>query len=165
MSTDSPRTPGTTYNLLFVCTGNTCRSPMAAAIARGLARERGWTHVAVQSAGTGAAPGAAASDEAIAVAREHDFDLEGHAAQPLAPLLIAWADLILAMGPAHLNAILDLGGREKVSLVTDFLADDRAGAAVADPFGGDYEGYRETFDELQDAVSALLERLEPILAP
>ncbi|HEX2167194.1 MAG TPA: hypothetical protein VHG09_08130, partial [Longimicrobiales bacterium] len=73
------RVEGTTYNLLFVCSGNTCRSPMAGAIARGLLHERGWTHVAVDSAGTGAVSGAAASPEAVVVAREHGLELDAHA--------------------------------------------------------------------------------------
>jgi protein-tyrosine phosphatase len=138
---------------------------MAAVIARGLLQERGWTHVDVRSAGTGAAPGSAASAEAIVVSREHQLDLSEHAAQPLTPELVAWADLVLAMGASHVHAITALGGAGKVALVTDFLPGDDAGAAVADPFGGDEDSYRETFGQLREAVSALLARLEPILAP
>jgi protein-tyrosine-phosphatase len=165
MSTDTPRVRGTTYNLLFVCTGNTCRSPMAAAIATGMLEARGWTHVAVQSAGTGAARGATASPHAVDVAREHDLDLSGHASQALTPDLVQWADLILAMGPSHIHAVADLGGHDKVSLVTQFLEGDAAGSPVADPFGGDHNSYREAFAQLSDAIAAVLDRLEPILAP
>ena len=156
---------GTTYNLLFVCTGNTCRSPMAEAIARGLIQERGWTHVAVRSAGTGAAPGSAATPQAVTVSREHELDLTGHSSQPLTPELVAWADLVLAMGASHAHAIAALGGGEKVAIITDFLEGENAGVPIADPFGGDEDSYRETFDQLRAAVSALLDRLEPILAP
>ena len=164
-SNDPARVKGTTYNLLFVCTGNTCRSPMAQAITEGMLEERGWTHVAVRSAGTGAHTGAPASEHAVELAREYELDLSAHRSQPLTPDLIAWADLILAMGPSHAHAAVQLGGGDKVSLVTDFLEGDAAGAAVADPFGGDMDGYREAFVQLQDAVCALLDRLEPILAP
>lgn len=165
MSASEPRRPGTTYNLLFVCSGNTCRSPMAEAIARGLIRERGWTHVEVKSAGTGAVPGVSASPEAVDVSREHDLDLGEHASRPLTPELVAWADLVLGMGPAHLHMVRELGGADKVALVTDFMEGDGAGAAVADPFGGDHASYRQTFDQLENAVAALLDRLEPILSP
>lgn len=152
----------TTYNLLFVCTGNTCRSPMAEAITRHKVQERGWSHVAVQSAGTAAAPGAPAARHAIAVAAEHGLDLGGHVSQPITPELIDWADLILVMGPSHLSALVQVGP-EKTALVTEF-GEGRA-RAIRDPFGGDADDYRRTFNELERAVDALLDRLEPILAP
>ena len=138
---------------------------MAEAIARGLIRERGWTHVEVRSAGTGAIPGAGASPEAVDVSREHDLDLRAHSSQPLTPDLIEWADLVLGMGPSHLHMVRELGGSEKVALVTDFVEGEGAGAPVADPFGGDNASYREAFEQLEAAVAALLDRLEPILSP
>jgi protein-tyrosine phosphatase len=138
---------------------------MAEAITRGMLEERGWTHVDVRSAGTGAVPGHAASPEAVAVAHEYGLALDDHTSQPLTPQLIAWADLVLAMGTSHMHVVRELGGADKVSLVTEFVDGDGYAQPVADPFGGDEDHYREAFVQLQDAVDALLNRLEPILSP
>src|SRR5688500_9435251 len=99
-----------TYNVLFVCTGNTCRSPMAAALARDEIVRRGWRHVQVASAGAAADPGQPASDPALAVTQRSGLDLAGHSSQLLTPQLVEWADLILAMSPSHLAVVADLGG-------------------------------------------------------
>src|SRR5690606_10441944 len=98
-------TEPTTYNVLFVCTGNTCRSPMAEAIARRRFAEREWTHVDVASAGVAAGPGSPASSHAIILAADRGLDLTAHRSQPLSPELVEWADLILAMSASHLRGV------------------------------------------------------------
>lgn len=161
-----PRHGGaTTYNLLFVCTGNTCRSPLAMAIARSEADRRAWKHVAVASAGVAAAPGAAASEGAVRVAAERGLDLSDHTSQPLTRELVEWADLILTMSASQIIGVADLGGAEKVALVTDFIEGEGRGEPVEDPFGADAAAYRRTFDQLHRAVGGVFERLTPILAP
>lgn len=164
---ERPARPGdtTTYNLLFVCTGNTCRSPMAAAAARHALESRGWSHVAVQSAGLAALSGTPAAENAVHVGSERGLDLTEHEAQPLTPELVEWADLILGMAPGHLAGIIDMGGGAKAALVSDFLDDAAPGSAIPDPIGCDVETYRRTLDQLTEAVDGILRRLEPILAP
>ena len=89
--------------IMFVCTGHTCRSPLAEAIARKIAIERGLQDVEAVSAGTSAHDGAPASDGALLVGMERGMDLGGHHAQNLSRDLVRGADLILAMGPHHLE--------------------------------------------------------------
>jgi len=155
----------TTYNLLFVCSGNTCRSPLAAAITERLVAARGWPHVRVASAGTAALYGASATEHALEVAAEHGLDLEEHRSRELSAEGLDWADLVLTMTPSQFETVARLGASAKVALVTDFIDGPGAGESVHDPFGGDLQMYRRTFAQLEEAAAALLARLEPILAP
>ena len=93
------------------------------------------------------------------------MDLHSHMSQPVSPELLRWADLVLCMSPSHLAGVNELGAGEKAALVTDFLSDDEQGTAIDDPFGGDVDSYRETYRQLDQAIDALLDRLEPILSP
>jgi protein arginine phosphatase len=145
--------------LLFVCTGNTCRSPLAEAIARREAIDRGLSDIEVASAGTSAWEGAAASDGALLVAMERSLDLSGHRAQSLTRELVQQHDVILAMGPHHRERAEALGGEGKSFLLSAFAANAPTDRAISDPFGGDLDHYRETFVELQQEIRRVFDRL------
>lgn len=155
----------TTYNILFVCTGNTCRSPLAEVITRHQLEQRGWNHVRVDSAGTSAAWGAPASAGSLTAAAAIGLDLSGHRSQPLTPRLVEQADIILAMTPDHLAHVEQLGGGATALLVSEFIGDADAGEPITDPIGGPPEEYTHVRDLISEAVADLLNRLAAILAP
>jgi protein-tyrosine-phosphatase len=146
-------------HIIFVCTGNTCRSPMAEGLLRQALSARGIDHVTVASAGTGAWEGAPASEGAYLVGLEHGLDLSEHRARLLTRDLVREADLVLTMSGHHLARVAELGGEHKVHLLGAYAGRDAGRAEVTDPFGSDLASYRTTFGELQELIGQVVSRV------
>ena len=146
---------------VFVCTGNTCRSPMAAGVARVLlARQLGvevqdlaGRGVEVASAGLHAAEGSPASPEAVIAAAELGADIAGHRSRRATSELIQSADLVFCMTEHHVEQAVQLAPRAAQRIVRLDPVDD-----VSDPFGGDVREYRDAADQIASAFARRLER-------
>jgi protein-tyrosine-phosphatase len=158
MTDSSPR------NILFVCTGNTCRSPMAERIMAHLCRELpGWTF---GSAGLFAATGAPASVQAAKVLREMSLDLTSHLSRPLTPELIRSAEWVIGMTRSHADLAAGMvpAARHRIRTLSSFRG-HQPGADIMDPYGGGLDTYRIVRDEilacLQDLLLTLISPTSP----
>ena len=141
-------------NILFVCTGNTCRSPMAASLFNKIAVERNMD-VRIESAGIFANDGEGASIEAVVAMKKYDIDLLSHHAQSINTELVEKSDLILVMTPAH-KMVFNGGGCNKVYTLCEYADID---GDIPDPFGGDVEEYEECAEKLYKALLIVADKL------
>jgi protein-tyrosine-phosphatase len=132
---------------------------MAESIARKIVIERGLVDVEVESAGTSAWDGAPPSDGALLVGLERRMDLSGHRAQQLSRALVENSDVILTMGPHHLERVEALGGAGKSWMLTAYPSRGSSGRAISDPVGGELELYRATAHELEIEIRRVIDRL------
>ena len=141
-------------NILFVCTGNTCRSPMAAGLMNKIAIEEDLD-VRIESAGLFAAEGSPASDEAIEAMKKYDVDLSDHRAKQITPELIEKSDVILTMTTAQKMLLSEVAG-DKTYTLCEYAGPE---GDIADPFGGDLEEYEEVAQMIYFALQSISEKL------
>jgi protein arginine phosphatase len=144
--------------ILLVCTGNTCRSPLAEVLLRRALKEEGVADAEVSSAGTGAFGGEPASEGSYLVALENGLDLASHRARAVTREMLADSDLVLAMGGSHLRKLETLGGRPNSHLLGEY-ARTEGEVEVGDPVGGPMEGYRATYRQLEEMTKAVARRI------
>jgi protein-tyrosine-phosphatase len=134
--------------ILFVCTGNICRSPMAEGLLKKMAHDNHWP-LEIQSAGLAAFNGVPATPEAMEASQEKGFDISGHHSQPLSKPLVLESDLILTMTDKHKESILrkmpDLAS--KVILLSDFAG--QGIEDVEDPMGQSIAEYRKILAQIE----------------
>ena len=145
--------------LMFVCTGNTCRSPMAAHLAREKLSRRGRPDIEVVSRGLSVATaGEAMNPKAQAMLESRGVDASGHQARALTADDVAGTALILTMTEAQAQAVLARHPSAK-GKVFSLAAYARTGGDIADPYGGDEDAYRAAATEIGDALDAFVERV------
>ena len=140
-------------NVLFVCTGNTCRSPMAAALFNKIAMEKDLP-VRIESAGLFAQEGEPASSEAIIAMKAYDIDLLGHHAQSINTELLEKSDLVLTMTRSH-KMVLEQYLEDKVYTLLEFAGLD---GDIPDPYGGDLDEYKECAEVIYNALLKVAEK-------
>jgi glycine hydroxymethyltransferase len=143
--------------ILFICTGNVCRSPMADGLLKHMLRGR--NDIQIASAGLGALDGLKATDAAIEVMAELGIDISSHVSQALNADLVRQADFIFTMTRQQQDAIQTLypAAAEKTFLVREFeesrVSENKD---IADPIGQPTEVYRRTRDQIRDALPSLI---------
>lgn len=149
------------YRIMFVCTGNTCRSAMAEGALRHLLEQKRPGKFEVFSSGTSAAVGFPATLYAIEAAKVWDVDISGHTSQPLTPVLIDKADLILTMTAGHYHETIKCrrDARSRTFLFKNFPDDSPDGEGVADPIGQSLEEYNKTFLEIGEILGENLDEI------
>ena len=140
--------------VLFVCTGNTCRSPMAEAMLRHKRPD-----LEVQSAGVFAGAGQEANPNAVEALKEKGIEFD-HRSQPLTKDLINWADLVLTMTEDHKTMIMSdyPGDRDKIFTLIEYVqspTEENKNINISDPIGLSKETYTETLNEIEKYIDRI----------
>ena len=144
--------------IVFVCTGNTCRSPMAEGLLREALPAQWGGKVTVSSAGTHAWNGQPAASLSVMVLREKGIDISGHSARLITPDIINKASLVVALAAGHRELMkATVPGAGEWMILLGELDPERENADVEDPIGGDIDDYRRARDDIAGLIGFLLE--------
>lgn len=146
-------------NVLFVCSGNTCRSPMALAAAKKIiTADLKYIGLSFDSAGTNAAEGEPAAEYAVRVMRETGAELDSHRSKRFSQKVSQWADIIFAMEKRHIEYMAAAAPqhRRKMFVLSEYAL---TGGGIPDPYGGDENAYRTARDSIISGVDKALKRL------
>lgn len=142
-------------NILFVCTGNTCRSPMA----EGLLKKIVLSHddeeaeqLSISSGGMNAADGAPVNEKAVEALKDYDIDISSYRAKSVDAQTIADADIILTMTEAHKETLLYLFGgaaEEKTYTLLEYIGSE---GDIVDPYGQSEQVYKQCAKKIYNAL-------------
>lgn len=150
-------------SVLFVCTGNSCRSIMAEGLLKKYLKELGKENIEVRSAGIIALPERAPTPETIEVMGEEGLDVSGYSSKSLTRDLIKNSDLILVMEKMHADAVANMAPEAvpKTFLLKEFggRIDDQNDTDVRDPIGMPLDEYRDCLDTVKRHIERIAKKL------
>lgn len=152
--------PASHLDVIFVCWGNICRSPIAERVARQQALAAGLGSVRFSSAGVSSEEvGEPIDPRAARVLERHGYPSADHVAHQIDAAELAGADLVVAMEQLHVDRLRRLGKTGHVQLLSDFDPGAESGAGLPDPWYGSPDGFEDTLSAIEAAVPGVVETL------